>query len=195
MPYTAEHKQATRNRIIECARQLFNRKGLSEVSIDDIMAAADLTRGGFYNHFASKDELYVEAVTAYSKCNPTDRWDGVELDLTARGPDLARQMINAYLSRQHLEDVEGHCPMIALPSDVARAGPEVRAAYETILQNMAAVFERGSSKLSAGQRRKCALVLVALCVGGMVVARTLTDVDLAHEIREAVRDKALETVG
>lgn len=105
VPYTAEHKEATRARIVECARRLFNRRGLGEVSIDEIMGAAGLTRGGFYNHFKSKDELYVEAVTAYSKCNPADRWDGVELDLSAKGVALARQMINAYLSREHLEDL------------------------------------------------------------------------------------------
>lgn len=194
MPYTAEHKEATRERIVECARRLFNRKGLSEVSIDEIMAEAGLTRGGFYNHFASKDELYVEAVAAYSKCNPTDRWDGVDIDFSAQGLTLARQIINAYLSRQHLEDVEGHCPMIALPSDVARAGPQVRDAYESALQGMAAIFESGTAELSSPHRRERALRLVALCVGGMVLARTLNNADLASEIREAARGLALEIV-
>ena len=47
MPYTAEHKQKTRARIIECARELFNRRGFTEVSIDEIMQHAGLTRGGF----------------------------------------------------------------------------------------------------------------------------------------------------
>lgn len=57
MPYSAEHKQATRKRIVECARRLFNRKGFSDVSVNAIMDAAGLTRGGFYNHFPSKDAL------------------------------------------------------------------------------------------------------------------------------------------
>jgi TetR/AcrR family transcriptional regulator, transcriptional repressor for nem operon len=69
MPYTAEHKARTRARIIEKARVMFNRRGFEQVSIDDIMREAGRTRGGFYNHFASKDELYSEAVRSFRSCN------------------------------------------------------------------------------------------------------------------------------
>ena len=192
MPYSAEHKQATRARIVDCARRLFNHRGFSDVSIDDVMAEAGLTRGGFYNHFSSKDELFVEAVLVYGKCNPTDSWDGVELDFSAQGLDLARQVINAYLSRQHHEDLDNHCPMIALPSDVARAGPQVRSAYEQLLQGMVAMFEGSPAHAPSPRQRKRALSLVTLCVGGMILARTLDDTRLANEIREAACDLALE---
>lgn len=195
MPYTAEHKEATRARIVECARRLFNRRGFADVSIDEIMAEAGLTRGGFYNHFSSKDELYIEAVQAYGKCNPTDRWDGVELDLAAAPHKIARQMISAYLSREHLQDLEGHCPLIALPSDIARAGPRVRAAYEKALQTMVAVFEACPPETSTRRKRRRALSLVTLCVGGMVLARTLNDAALADDIREAAQELALEIAG
>ena len=73
MPYTAEHKARTRARIIEAARVLFNRRGFEQVSIDEIMQHAGLTRGGFYNHFASKDELYAEAIRSFTSCNPFAR--------------------------------------------------------------------------------------------------------------------------
>jgi AcrR family transcriptional regulator len=63
MPYTPEHKARTRERIVESAQRLFNRHGFNGVSIDEIMADAGLTRGGFYNHFGTKDELYAEVVT------------------------------------------------------------------------------------------------------------------------------------
>src|SRR5262245_51445512 len=70
MPYTVEHKARTRARIVESARVLFNRKGFDQVSIDDIMNHAGLTRGGFYNHFPSKQGLYAEAVRSFAACNP-----------------------------------------------------------------------------------------------------------------------------
>ena len=57
MPYSPEHKRDTREKILESARRLFNKKGFSEVSIDEIMENAGLTRGGFYRHFRDKDEL------------------------------------------------------------------------------------------------------------------------------------------
>jgi AcrR family transcriptional regulator len=62
MPYAPEHKQETRKRIVNSARRLFNRKGFAAVTIDDIMADAGLTRGGFYKHFNTKEELYADAV-------------------------------------------------------------------------------------------------------------------------------------
>jgi len=73
MPYTAEHKARTRAKIVEGARVMFNRHGFEQVSIDDIMQHVGLTRGGFYNHFKSKDELYAEAVQSFTSCNPFAR--------------------------------------------------------------------------------------------------------------------------
>src|SRR5215510_7240757 len=62
MPYSAQHKRKTRQRILESARRLFNSRGFAQVSIADIMDDAGLTHGGFYRHFRDKDELYAEAV-------------------------------------------------------------------------------------------------------------------------------------
>ena len=62
MPYSAEHKLQTRQRILESARRLFNSKGFAQVSIGEVMENAGLTHGGFYRHFKDKDELYAEAV-------------------------------------------------------------------------------------------------------------------------------------
>jgi AcrR family transcriptional regulator len=192
MPYSAEHKEATRERIVECARRLFNHRGFSDVSIDDVMAEAGLTRGGFYNHFSSKDDLFVEAVLSYGSRDPTENWDDIELDFTSRGLELAKQVIDAYLSRRHLEDLDNQCPMIAVPSDVARAGPRVRAAYAQLLEGMAAMFEGSRSGPVTDADRKRALRLITVCVGGMILARTLADPALADEIREAAHEMALE---
>ena len=54
MPYSPEHKRDTHQKILESARRLFNRRGFSEVSIDEIMDNAGLTRGGFYRHFRNR---------------------------------------------------------------------------------------------------------------------------------------------
>ncbi|MCP4327218.1 MAG: TetR/AcrR family transcriptional regulator [Alphaproteobacteria bacterium] len=190
MPYRPEHKEETRARIVECARRLFNRRGFAEVTIDEIMASAGLTRGGFYNHFKTKDALYGEAVASYAGRNPAERWDGVELDFKAPGRSVARQMVEAYLSQQHLDDVEHHCPMIALPSDVARGGPIVRAAYQQLLEVMVGVFESGLDPDDARRHEK-ALSMAVLCVGGMVVARTVDDPRLRDGLRDAARRLAL----
>ncbi|MFC5741685.1 TetR/AcrR family transcriptional regulator [Dyella tabacisoli] len=201
MPYTTEHKQKTRDRIVECARELFNRKGFVSVSIDEIMGHAGLTRGGFYNHFKTKEDLFAEAVIAFQNFNPADRWEGLDFDPTRCGKAHAKQMIQAYLSRSHLDDIDGHCPMIALPSDAARASPRVKQAYFDLLVRMAGIFADGLPPLDnpddmpkekAHQR---GLALTALCVGGMVLARTFDDAAFRNEIREATQALALELIG
>ncbi|HEX4597682.1 MAG TPA: TetR/AcrR family transcriptional regulator, partial [Burkholderiaceae bacterium] len=173
MPYPAEHKTETRERILKSARRLFNRSGFAAVTIDEIMADAGLTRGGFYNHFETKEELYAEAIRQFI-CDGPEAWQRAYIDASAQGPELAKMIVDAYLSKEHFEDRDGSCPMIGLPSDAARAGEGVKAAYREVLQMMAGAFEANlrSEERSARQR---ALALVALCVGGMVLSRAIDD--------------------
>lgn len=194
MPYTAEHKQKTRQRIVESARELFNRKGFTDVSIDEIMARAGLTRGGFYNHFSTKEELFVEAIMAYLHFDPGTRWKGLDFDPGRHGKARARQLVDAYLSQAHLDDLDGHCPMIALPSDVARASPRVKQAYRQLLEGMAGIFTDSLTAEPSADARQRGLALAALCIGGMVLARTFEDEPFRREVREAAHGAALELV-
>ncbi len=121
MPYPPAHRERTRKRIVRSAQALFNRRGFDGVSIDEVMAAAGLTRGGFYSYFRSKSELYAEALSLVITEPVSDRWPSVSFDRTAI--DAARHVVRAYLSDEHYEDIDGSCPMVALPSDVSRRTP------------------------------------------------------------------------
>jgi TetR/AcrR family transcriptional repressor of nem operon len=192
VPYTKEHKARTRARIVESARVLFNRRGFAEVTLDEIMAHAGLTRGGFYNHFRSKDELYAAAVASFTACNPF-------LARVAREPvrpsqkKLARMLVELYLSDEILRNVDGQCPLYALPSDVARAGKKPRRAYTDLVRNMRGVFEAALPRGRVGARK--ADLIVSLCVGGMTIARTTDDTDLARDLRASARAQALALLG
>jgi AcrR family transcriptional regulator len=191
MPYPAEHKARTRARIVESARVMFNRHGFEQVSIDDIMKDAGLTRGGFYSHFESKDELYAVAVQSFSSCNP------FALEQAARAGKgrpasprkLAIMLIEMYLSDETLENVDVQCPLIALPSDVARAGLKPRAAYTQLVENMRAVFRAGMEGDREAERK--ALLIVNLCVGGMIIARTTDDPKLRTSLRATAKAEAM----
>jgi len=191
MPYSAEHKTDVRRRIVEQARIMFNRDGFTAVSIDQLMAGVGLTRGGFYNHFNNKEELYAEAVASFLGGRGKTWRDEAGVDPENGGPETVKAMIDSYLSPEHLKDVDGQCPLIALPSDVARGSPEVRAAYGSLLQAMSWLFENNLDERRPDKRREKALALSALCVGGMVLSRTLDDTVLAEGIRVAARNSAL----
>ncbi|MDX2275587.1 MAG: TetR/AcrR family transcriptional regulator [Hyphomonadaceae bacterium] len=194
MPYPAEHKQQTRARIVECARILFNRHGFENVTINMVMEAAALTRGGFYNHFKSKEELFAAAVSSFLTGRGA-RWRaeaGIKPGKPAR--EAAAQMVSSYLSKEHLGDLDGQCPMIALPSDVARGDSDVHDAYQLMLDSMVGLFE-ASLRGPRARRRQDALALATLCVGGMVLARTLPDSKLAEAVREAAHKSANALLG
>lgn len=194
MPYPPEHKNATRERILLSARKLFNRRGFADVSIDEIMSEAGLTRGGFYNHFATKEELYSEAITQFIRNDPPEGWRTSGFDPSARGPALARLIVNAYLSSEHFDDRDGSCPMVGLPSDTARTGKLARAAFQQVLEMMVGAFEANIGPgVEPGRER--ALALAALCVGGMVLARAVDDGQLSEELRDAARNQAIRTLG
>jgi TetR/AcrR family transcriptional regulator, transcriptional repressor for nem operon len=190
MPYAIEHKARTRAKIVESARILFNHHGFEQVSIDDIMKRVGLTRGGFYNHFASKDELYAETVRSFITCNPFDLGKASSTAAEPSPRELARMLVDLYLSDATLADIDHHCPLIALPSDVARAGLKPRAAYTALVESLHHVFVAAFLASDRDAKRK-ALLIVSLCVGGMVIARTTDDRQLRKTLRTAAREEAL----
>jgi len=193
MPYPAGHRAAVKKNIIDSARKLFNRHGFESVSLGQIMAGAGLTHGGFYSYFKSKSDLYAEVLGCFFT-DPEWKscWEGVHVDLSST--DVGSQVVRAYLSRQHFEDVENSCPMVALPTDVARSGVSARRAFETVFKAMVSVLERSLTH-NGGQRRTTAQGIAALSIGGMVVARTMVDRALADELRAACMAIALNLGG
>jgi AcrR family transcriptional regulator len=193
MPYAEGHRDRTRKKIVDSARRLFNRYGFDNVSLNEIMAGAELTRGGFYSYFDSKSELYAEVLGCFfTDPEWKNFWEGIEID--RKSGDLAPQVIRAYLSRQHYEDVENSCPMVALPSDVSRSGRTAKRAFETVFAGMVNVLER-SLHQGTQDRRALAQSIAALCVGGMVVARAMESRASADVLRDACMEVALQMGG
>jgi len=193
MPYPPGHRAGVKRRIVDSARRLFNRHGFDNVSIEQIMSGAGLTHGAFYAYFKSKSELYAEVLGCFFT-DPEWKscWEGVEVDLAST--DVGPQVVRAYLSRQHFEDVENSCPMVALPTDVAHSGETAQRAFESVFQAMVSVLER--SLVDKGRSRRArAEAIAALCVGGMVVARAVLNRDFADELRGGCMSVALELGG
>lgn len=192
MPHAPQRKQATREQILRSARRLFNRKGFAEVTIEEIMSDAGLTRGGFYRHFQAKDELYCEALLQFTCKNPPEDWQRKHVDPCAEGEPLARMIVDAYLSKEHLMDRDGPCPTAGLASDVSRSSLRVKEAFRRVLEMMLGVF---SANLRGEDARDRALSLVATCVGAMVIARAVDDPSLAEAFRTAARKHVLGNSG
>lgn len=193
MPYPPSHRTETRKRIVDSARRLFNLYGFEGVSIAQIMAGARLTHGGFYSYFKCKSDLYTEVLNCFfTDPEWKNNWEGVSVDMASS--EVGAQVVNAYLSRQHFESIENSCPMIALPTDVARSGIVARRAFEKVFEAMVALLER-SAKNDHQSRRGIAHAVAALSIGGMVVSRALVNRTHADELRESCLQAALQLGG
>ena len=151
------HREQVRQKIIQSALQLFNRHGFTAASIDEIMAGAGMTRGGFYSYFQSKSELYAEAIS----CFVTEKQEIIAS--SDKASDRAVTLLRDYLSRQHLEELEASCPLIGLPNDVSRTDQSVREAQESALRMMVETFEQGMTPNGA-----------AFAAGGALAHRALS---------------------
>ena len=170
-------EQATKNRahVVEVAGAQFRRHGFDGIGVADLMQAAGLTHGGFYNNFASKDALAAEAMTLVF-AETTERLR--RYALAAADPYAA--MVRFYLSPEHRDSVEAGCAIAALSQDAARGSPELRAAFEA---GIAAYLELIVE--IADVTRPRAMVIYATMVGALTLSRTITDPALSTDMLTA----------
>lgn len=191
MRYQPEHKQKTRRRILTRAGRLFRRRGYESVSIDAVMQAAGLTRGGFYGYFRSKVDLFAQVLSGEHDFVERMRSRSGESDeaLVAQ----ARELVRGYLHPDHREQVGRGCFLASVSSDVARAPLAARQAYESKLDELIEEFARGLP--DAEHRDPRAIASVALCVGGLVLARAVADEELSVGILDTCRGRAERELG
>lgn len=183
MKVTREEATRNRERIIDAAARLIRERGFAGTGVADLMREVGLTHGGFYGHFASKDDLEAQACT-----RALDR----SLEFWRKRSELApgdplSAITDGYLSARHRDDPGAGCLVAALGSDVSRRGPGVRRAVTGYLDcafDFLARLVPGSSK--AARRRK-AIDTYARLVGALVLARAVDDDALSREILGAVR--------
>ena len=155
------------------------------------MAAADLTRGGFYGYFGSKADLFAEVLAG--KHDFVERMrarNGETPEELTRG---AVELVRGYLQPDHRTQVGRGCYLASVSPDVARASRAARRAYREKLDELVEEFSRGLS--DAQPRDPRALAAVALCVGGLVLARSVDDDALARELLDTCCDRAEREIG
>ena len=129
--YKADIKVKTRSRVVDEASRQFRAKGFDGASIADIMGALDMTVGGFYKHFASKDQLFREALTA-SLIDSSKRFS--RSDTSAGGDAWLKSVAEVYLTTAHRDNISKGCPIAALSTDIPRSDDATRETYEHLLE-------------------------------------------------------------
>jgi TetR/AcrR family transcriptional regulator, transcriptional repressor for nem operon len=187
MRRSREDAAETRRRILETASRLFRARGITPVSVADIMGALGLTVGGFYRHFESKEALVAEAIEAASDETRSRYAKSRE---GAADTKLASALLDDYLSRGHRDHPERGCPVAALCSEVAHESLPTREAFTQAMHLLLEVIGGlvpGDTK-DARDRRLCT---AAAIVGAVVLSRATSDEALADELLHAVRRRVL----
>jgi TetR/AcrR family transcriptional regulator, transcriptional repressor for nem operon len=190
MRLTKEKVAENKARVVEAAARLFREKGFEGTGVADLMHAAGLTHGGFYNHFESKDELAAQAceqifegaVAMMERMaaieNPSERTAAIE------------HYKRRYLSEKSRDAPAARCPMVALGTDVSRQHGPVLHAYAAGLRRYLDAFTRALGG-AAPSRRKAAreqsIATLAMLAGALSLARSVAEADpeLSNEILAA----------
>jgi TetR/AcrR family transcriptional regulator, transcriptional repressor for nem operon len=185
----AKSKEATHDRIVDAAARAIRRSGYNGTGVADIMKDAGLTHGGFYAHFPSREAMLAEAA---------DRAGSESVAMMERiAAKLPQQqalpaMLQAYLSKEHLEGIETGCAAAALGSEMPRQTPEVRRAATRRIKEMIDLVARHSPDWGQPSAHERALVTVATMVGALMLARAVDEPKLSDGLREsALRHLAL----
>jgi TetR/AcrR family transcriptional regulator, transcriptional repressor for nem operon len=184
-------KSTTRERILQSALRLLRKRGLASASVADIMADADLTVGGFYAHFPSKEALAEEAIRRGLQERRTLFL--ARADESNWLPRL-QSALDAYFSPAHRDDIARSCPMSMAVMDAARAGTGAATLVEE-LRRMARAFQTGRDPACPPAPREAALGALALMVGGMILARASRGTDFSDEVLRASRMFAAAALG
>ncbi|PIF25993.1 TetR family transcriptional regulator [Acidovorax sp. 56] len=172
----AAAKEASRERIVNAAAKAIRRSGYDGTGVADIMKEAGLTHGAFYAHFESREAMLAEAADrAGAEAN------ALAASIVGAVPyDQALQaLIQVYLSKEHLVNIETGCPNSALCSEMPRQSPEVRLAATRRIKEMVDLIARQFPDWGQPSAHERALVTMATLVGTLVLARAVDDAALS----------------
>ncbi len=185
MPYSSEHKQKSRDKILDSALKLFTHHGYDNVSIDQLMEHAGLTRGAFYAHFKNKSDIYAEAILAALKHGET---------LLAQADDTSNQqwleeLFLTYLSHEHVNRQAPSCPLAFLATDVANREAPARKAYTEVYKKLNQIIE---SKLMTDKlESNTSFAITAMMIGGVALGRALNETETVDQVLDSCRQTAM----
>lgn len=190
MRYDSDHKATTHRTIVRNASRQLRAKGLNGPAVTTLMRASGLTHGGFYKHFASRDDLVVEAVeeslrdlrdklvVAAKEAKPGEGW---------------KAMVRSYLSLERCDRADDGCPIAALAPEIARTRPALKRRIAAAILRLRQELLPFMPGRNANEKAANFLAIFSSMVGTVVIARTMPDPIVRQRILNTVRDHLLQS--
>ncbi|MDT0567679.1 TetR/AcrR family transcriptional regulator [Streptomyces sp. DSM 3412] len=176
--YAKEHKQVTRQRIIEKAGQRFKQDGIDGSGISTLMSDAGLTNGAFYAHFTSKDDLVAHVVAGEMNTQLA------QYGTRRPGREGLKDLVREYLSPEHRDHPGTGCPSAALLDEIGRCGDATKQAYTDGARNIIDELAVRLTPEDPQSARGTAIGLYSMMVGTLQLSRALSDRKLSDEVLE-----------
>lgn len=192
MRYDAEHKQRTRARVLREAAAAIRAEGPDRIGVAAIMGRAGLTHGGFYAHFASKDELLVAAIG--QMFDEACAWFE-ELNAERPPAEGLAAYVAFYLSRRHRDHREEGCAIASMAADLPRLGHDARVAFEQGAARLTTLIARQLDAMGRADAGVLAISLLSELVGAVVLARSIADPEHSDAILRASRQAIAQRLG
>jgi TetR/AcrR family transcriptional regulator, transcriptional repressor for nem operon len=186
MRYSQDHKQATRQRILEAAGRRFKQDGIDGAGVATVMSDAGLTNGAFYAHFTSKEDLVANVLA--------DQLRAQRQSFDAHPSNRAglEAFIRAYLSPQHRDQYADGCPSAALLDEIARRPVATKQVFTDELMGVIDDIAARLDPADPEAAKTDALTIFGLMLGTLQLARALTDHDLSDQLLARGVDTAMK---
>jgi TetR/AcrR family transcriptional repressor of nem operon len=176
MRYGKDHKQVTRQRIVEAAGRRFKQDGIDGAGVATLMSDAGLTNGAFYSHFRSKEDLVANVLADQLRAQRRS------FDSQPAGRAGLEAFIRSYLSPQHRDQSADGCPSAALVDEIVRRPATTKQVFTDELTRTMDDIASRLDPTDVKAARTDALALFGFMLGTLQLARTLTDRDLSDQL-------------
>jgi TetR/AcrR family transcriptional repressor of nem operon len=190
MRYQAGHKVKIHEKIVKDASRRVRAEGITGAAVSAVMRDAGLTHGGFYKHFASKDDLLLESLGEAFR------------DIAARLSEVGEQsrpgtawkaIVKAYLSPEHCDHVECGCPLAALAPELARADKAMKGKIiEELVKYKSRMLPLMPGRRAADKERAFFAIFSSM-IGAIAIARILPDQAARASVLASARDFLLRS--
>jgi TetR/AcrR family transcriptional regulator, transcriptional repressor for nem operon len=190
MRYRPEHKDEVHGKIVKDGARRVRAEGLTGAAVSAVMRDAGLTHGGFYKHFASKDELLMASLSEGFR-EIADRL--AEIAKEAPAGSAWKAIVKEYLSVEHCDHAELGCPMVSLAPELARVD---KSAKPRVFAELVQYKERMTPFMPGRRtedRERAFFVIFSTMMGANQIARLLPERAMREKVLGMTRDFLLRS--
>lgn len=190
MRYQPGHKAEIHRKIVKDASERVRAEGLNGAAVSTVMRDAGLTHGGFYKHFASKDDLLIESlkegfreiidtlVHAADQSRPGEAW---------------KEIVKTYLRPEMCERPEHGCPLATLAPELARVDRRMKPQIVAELVNYKSRMVPFMPGRRTVDKERAFFAIFSTMVGAIEIARLLPDPAIQEKVLASARDFLLRS--